>query len=99
MNVTLNEARETAQAVLEPEWSGPGEFCVSSDAFEDGRYWSLLVGAREYLQDNDLEYATADDTATLVDKVTGELTQPHIDGPLLNRLMLMREANAPTDQD
>lgn len=75
--ITFAEARAIVESVEGIDWSPErGTFHVADYGWENQTYWSLAVGAREWLVDNDQDFATDDDRLFFVNKETGELTTP-----------------------
>lgn len=70
--ITFEEAREIVRRQVEPMW-GPlsGTFYVAEWGAESDQYFKVNVGAREFLVDDDEEFAEYSGVLHLVDKVTG----------------------------
>jgi hypothetical protein len=59
LSVTYEQARESVRAKFEPDWE-PGTFCLDDrNIVENDEFWVFAVGAREFLIDDDFDYAIA----------------------------------------
>jgi hypothetical protein len=75
--IQFTEARAIVEAIEGLNWEGErGTFYVAEYGWENDTFWSLAVGAREWLVDDDQDFATDDDRLFFVNKETGELTTP-----------------------
>ncbi len=99
--VTFEQAREAVRAVNEPAWEDadtPGTYMVAEYGYEDADAFLILDGAKEFLVDDDGEYAVEDAPAMLVEKATGLVMA----GDFLNlqeRIMAMTPVGDVPDQD
>lgn len=71
--VTFEEARQIAYDKLTAGWQDVGTFYVSDKGYENSEYYSLVVGAKEYIVDGNESYCIDDNGAVIVSKTTGEL--------------------------
>lgn len=70
--INFEEARLIVKLQIEPTWSSlKGTFHVADWGSENDQYFSVNVGAREFLVDNNEEFAEYSGVLHLVDKVTG----------------------------
>ncbi len=70
--ISFEDARAIVTAKVLPEWTGlQGTFYVADYGWENEQFYSLAVGAREYLVDGDRDFFQVDDILYLVDKKTG----------------------------
>lgn len=74
--ISLDDARAIVTAKLLPEWNASlGTFYVADYAWENDQFYSLAVGAREYLIEGNEEFRQVDDTLYLVEKKTGRYVE------------------------
>jgi hypothetical protein len=72
--VTFEEARRRVEADMRKHWqSSQGTLVVLPDGFEDTDGWHILAGAREYLVDDNPDFALLNSPAIVVSKKTGEI--------------------------
>jgi hypothetical protein len=75
--IQFAEARAIVKQAEGRNWDEQrGTFHVADYGWENETFWSLAVGAREWLVDNDQNFANDDDLLYFVNKETGELTTP-----------------------
>ena len=59
MSITYEQARESVRARFEPGWD-LGTFCLDDrNIVENDEFWVFAIGAREFLIDDDFDYAIA----------------------------------------
>lgn len=76
MAVTFDQARLIVRRAESPKWPpNHGHFMVARYGYQDTTHWCVVTGAREWLEQGNLDYMELDAPVLLVDKVTGELTR------------------------
>ena len=75
--VSFDDARRIAYADMLRYWrpEEDGLLMVAEYGWEDDTHWSVVVGAYEYLVEDDSDYCRFDAPALLVDKQTGDITR------------------------
>jgi hypothetical protein len=74
--ISFDDARAIVASKLLPDWNPiQGEFYVAEYGWENDEFYSLAVGAREYLVDGDQDFSQIDDTVYLVEKKTGRYVE------------------------
>lgn len=74
MAVTFDQAKSIALDAITPDWNrANGTLVVKDTGFEDDKYWQVVAGASEWLNDNDPDFEPFDVPALLVNKETGTL--------------------------
>lgn len=72
----FNTARELADIRYRPEWNEPGTFFVSPEGWEDVEHFCVVVGSREWIVNEDMDFfPMADDRCVLVRKDTGAIEE------------------------
>ncbi len=70
--ISFEDARAIVSAKLLPTWNPlEGTFYVADWGWENDEFFSLAVGAREFLVDGDEDFRVVDDLIYLVEKKTG----------------------------
>jgi 5-formaminoimidazole-4-carboxamide-1-beta-D-ribofuranosyl 5'-monophosphate synthetase len=73
MTVSYEQARESARARFEPGWT-VGTFCLDDRyIIENDEFYIFDIGAREYLIDDNMEYAIIG-SVTIVYKEDGKIS-------------------------
>jgi len=74
MSVSFTEAREAVEDLRVSDWSGTwGTLYVSPDGFADEDDYLVVWGPREYIVDDNPYFILLNNTATFVDRQTGEV--------------------------
>lgn len=91
--IDFDKAREIAYKVTEPEWpKNNGTLFASMEGREDRTHWLVVLGAEEWIIDEDPDYITMDAPYVLVNKQTGKATSTtYLDNP--DRFDRMRVVN------
>jgi hypothetical protein len=74
--ITFEEARAVVTAALLPEWNADlGTFYVADYGWESDQFYSMAVGAREYLVDKNQDFLQVNDLLYLVEKKTARYVE------------------------
>lgn len=81
--IDFGQAREIVKKQEERLWGNrKGTFYVSDEGFEDKTHYWVVIGAEEWLIDNDAGYMGTDEDIILIDKKDGSLTiSTYLDDP------------------
>ena len=74
--ISFEDARAIVTAKLLPDWNAvEGTFYVADYGWENDQFYSLAVGAKEFLVDGNRDFFVVDDVLYLVEKKTGRYVE------------------------